>query len=188
MEPSIRGTSSRHPGAQRKALHHAPLHLRRKRMTLPLSRELRARYGRRRLSVRKGDTVRVLAGSFEGREERVAKVDLSGYLVVLDNITLRKADKKLKQLPVKTGHLVITKLNLSDPWRRRILKAPEEAASEEKEEAEESEGTDKEEDEEEEGTEAAAKPSSASSTSTPAAKPGAKAAPATTKDHDEEEA
>jgi large subunit ribosomal protein L24 len=137
MQPKVRGTSSRHPGAQRKALYRAPQHVRRKRMTLPLSRELRARYRRRRIPVRKGDTVRVLAGSFVGREERVAKIDLRHYHVILDNVTLRKADKKLKQLPMATGHLVITKLNLNDPWRRRVLNATEEEATPEEPEGEE---------------------------------------------------
>ncbi len=102
-------------------------------MALPLSRELRTRYGRRRITVRKGDTVRVLGGNYLGREERVAKVDYRRYAVVLDNVTLQKADKKLKQLPLSLGHLMITKLNMADPWRRRVLKAPEEAAEEEAE-------------------------------------------------------
>ncbi|MDE1835728.1 MAG: 50S ribosomal protein L24 [Euryarchaeota archaeon] len=134
MQPSVKGTTSYHPRAQRKALYRAPHHLRRKRLALPLSRELRSRYGRRRIPVRKGDTVRVLAGNYIGREERVAKVDYRHYAVVLDNVTLQKADKKLKQLPLPIGHLMITKLNLADPWRRRVLKAPEEAAEEEAEE------------------------------------------------------
>jgi large subunit ribosomal protein L24 len=171
MQRAIRGTTSRHPGDQRRALYRAPWHIRRKRMSLPLSRELRARYGRRRLPVRKGDTVRVLAGSFAGREERVARVDLTGYQVVLDNVTLRKADKKLKQLPISTGHLVITKLNLSDPWRRRVLKAPEEEA----ETTEPEEGEEEAEEEGAEGTEEKAAPAKASD-ATPAAAP-AKAAP-----------
>jgi large subunit ribosomal protein L24 len=94
-------------------------------MVLPLSKELRARYHRRRLTVRKGDTVRVLAGSFVGREERVARVDRRNRRLVLDNVTLRKADKKLQQLPLNPGHLLITRLNLSDAWRRRVLHAPE---------------------------------------------------------------
>lgn len=133
MQAIVRGTSSRHPGEQRKAMHRAPHHVRRRRFALPLSRELRSRYGRRKLPVRKGDTVRVLAGNYIGREERVAIVDYRHYRLVLDNVTLRKADKKLKQLPLPLGHLMITKLNLSDPWRRRVLRAPEEVAEPEEE-------------------------------------------------------
>jgi large subunit ribosomal protein L24 len=125
-------TKSRQPRRQRLAQFEAGLAERRRRMALPLSRDLRKRYGRRSLPVRKGDTVRILSGSYEGREERVAKVDRRGYSVTLDNITGKAADAKLKPLAVQLTHLVLTRLNLADPWRRRVLKVPEsEAPSEE---------------------------------------------------------
>jgi large subunit ribosomal protein L24 len=100
---------------------------RRRMMAVPLSRELRQRYGRRSLPLRKGDTVRVLSGSYStvGEERRVAKVDRRHYRVTLDNVTTKTADAKLKPLPIRTSHLVLTKLNLSDPWRRRVLRVPE---------------------------------------------------------------
>ncbi len=114
------------PRRQRRALYTADTFERRRRMTVPLSRELRGRFRKRSLPVRKGDTVRVLSGSFVGREERVAKVDLRSYAVTLDNVTLKTAEDKLKPLPLRPSHLVITRLNLSDPWRRRTLKVREE--------------------------------------------------------------
>jgi len=114
------------PRRQRKALYTAPTSERRLRMTVPLSRELRARFHRRSLPVRKGDTVRVLSGSFAGREERVAKVNRRGYSVTLDNVTLKTADEKMKPLSLGVGHLVLTRLNLSDPWRRRAMRVREE--------------------------------------------------------------
>jgi ribosomal protein uL24 len=114
------------PRRQRKALYNAPTAERRVRMTVPLSRELRARFTRRSLPVRKGDTVRVLAGSFAGREERVAKVNRRSYTVTLDNVTLKTADEKMKPLSLGVGHLVITRLNLSDPWRRRSMRVRDE--------------------------------------------------------------
>jgi len=114
------------PRRQRKALYTAAPFQRRRRMTVPLSRELRGRFHARSLPLRKGDTVRVLSGSFVGREERVAKVDRRGYSVILDNVTLKTGEDKLKPLPIRTSHLVITRLNLSDPWRRRSLKVADE--------------------------------------------------------------
>ncbi len=118
-------TTSYLPRRQRKALYTADLFERHRRMAVPLSRELRRRYGRRQLTVRKGDTVRILTGSYKGREERVAKVILRSYSVTLDNVTGKAADAKLKPLNIRPSHLLLTKLNLSDPWRRRILKVPE---------------------------------------------------------------
>lgn len=95
-------------------------------MTVLLSRELRKRFGRRSVPVRKGDTVRVLEGSFKGREERVAKVDRRDYSVTLDNVTLKTADEKMKPLGLRPGRLVITRLNLSDAWRRRAMRIRDE--------------------------------------------------------------
>ena len=117
---------SRQPRKQRKAVFSAHQFARRRLLSVPLSKELRARYGRRQLPVRKGDTVRVLRGSYEGQEERVAKVDTRGRTITLDNITVKKADAKLKPLPVAPNHLVLTRLNLTDSWRRRILRVTEE--------------------------------------------------------------
>jgi large subunit ribosomal protein L24 len=124
------------PRRQRKALYTASTFRRRRRMSVPLSRELRRRFHRRSVPVRKGDTVRVLAGSFVGREERVARVVRRDYAVVLDNVTLKTGEEKLKPLPIRPGHLVITKLNLSDAWRRRTLRvADEDVTAEERGEA-----------------------------------------------------
>ncbi len=109
------------PRKQRLARYTASHHERYRRMALSLSRELRGRYHVRRLTPKKGDTVRVLSGSYKGREERVTKVDYRHYRLVLDNITVKKADGKMKQLPISPQHLLLTKLNLSDPWRRRVL-------------------------------------------------------------------
>lgn len=129
-------TTSRLPRRQRKAVFTASTFERRKRMAVPLSRDLRRRYGRRQVPIRKGDTVRILSGSYVGREERVAKIDRKSYSVTLDNVTGKTADAKLKPLPIRTSHLLLTKLNLADPWRRRVLKVPESEVPAEEAEAE----------------------------------------------------
>jgi|HubBroStandDraft_1064217.scaffolds.fasta_scaffold85887_3 ribosomal protein uL24 len=113
--------SPQSPRRQRKAGYDATNFERRVRMTVPLSRELRRRFHTRSIPIRKGDTVRVMSGSFVGREERVAKVDRRGYTVTLDNVTLKSGESKLKPLAIRTSHLVLTKLNLADGWRREIL-------------------------------------------------------------------
>ncbi len=121
-------TRSELPRRQRRALYDAHSAERRRRMGVLLSRELRTRYGRRQLPVRKGDTVRIRSGSFKGREERVAKVLRRKYAVTLDNVTGKTGEAKLKPLPIQLSHLVLTRLNLSDPWRRRVLRVPESEA------------------------------------------------------------
>ena len=122
-------TTSRQPRRQRKALYEAHTAERRRRMGVSLSKDLRARYGRRHVPLRKGDTVRILSGSFRGREERVAKVDRKSYSVTLDNVTGKTGDAKLKPLPIRLSHLLLIRLNLADPWRRRMLKVSDAEAA-----------------------------------------------------------
>jgi ribosomal protein uL24 len=121
--------SAHSPRRQRRALYTADTFERRRRMAVLLSRELRGRFHQRSVPIRKGDTVRVLDGSFKGREERVAKVDRRAYSITLDTVTLKTADEKMKPLGLRPGHLVITRLNLSDAWRRRSLKIRDEDTS-----------------------------------------------------------
>jgi large subunit ribosomal protein L24 len=126
---------STQPRKQRRASYQASTFDRHRQMSVSLSRELRARYHRRALPLRKGDTVRIISGSFKGREERVTKVDMESLCVTLDNVTIKKVDQKLKPLPIRSTHVILTRLNLADPWRRKILKVsaaevpPEEAAA-----------------------------------------------------------
>lgn len=128
------------PRRQRRAGYNATTFERRLRMTVPLSRELRARFHRRSVPVRKGDTVRVMKGSYVGREERVQKVDRRGYTVTLDNVTLKTGEEKLKPLPIRTNHLLLVRLNLGDAWRREALRvSAEELTPEERGEVPESE-------------------------------------------------
>jgi large subunit ribosomal protein L24 len=115
---------STQPRKQRRAAFNASSFERHRQMSVALSRDLRSRYRRRALPLRKGDTVRIISGSFKGREERVSKVDLRSLRVTLDNVTIKKVDQKLKPLPIRSTHLILTRLNLADPWRRKILNVP----------------------------------------------------------------
>jgi large subunit ribosomal protein L24 len=130
---------STQPRKQRKVSFNASPFDRHRQMSVALSRDLRGRYKRRALPLRKGDTVRIISGSFKGREERVSKVDMRSLRVTLDNVTTKKVDQKLKPLPIRSSHLILTRLNLADPWRRKILKVsaaevpPEETAAPEPE-------------------------------------------------------
>jgi len=59
---------SKQPRKQRKARYTAPLHLRSRLISAPLSKELREEYKRRSVRVIKGDTVKVLRGESAGTE------------------------------------------------------------------------------------------------------------------------
>ena len=112
---------SRQPRKQRKAYFQAPLHRRQKLVTAPLSRELREKYGVRRLPVRKGDKVKVMRGDFKGRVGEVVRVDLKRVALHIDGILLNKADGTQVFRPIHPSNVMIVSLNLNDDWRKKII-------------------------------------------------------------------
>ena len=118
-------TKSTNAGKQRKARSEAPLHKKRRMVAAHLDSNLMREYNVRSLTVRKGDTVKVLRGGegVKDLESKVAKVDLKDCKIIIENITVAKADGTQKQRAVDPSDVVITKLDLSDPWRKEKLDA-----------------------------------------------------------------
>jgi len=130
-------TESFQPRRQRKALFTAPLHARRKMMTAPLSKELRERYGIKRLPVRKGDVVRIVRGSYAGMEGKVNRVDLRKMRIYIDGITRERMDGTPTFVPIHPSKVVIIKLDLSDKERGKVIERRKGRSEEEIEKKEE---------------------------------------------------
>ncbi|MCD6481244.1 MAG: 50S ribosomal protein L24 [Thermoplasmata archaeon] len=130
---------SKQPRKQRKMMHTAPLHRRRKMIASHLAEDLILKYRRRSLPVVKGDTVKVMRGEFRGHTGKVREVDTKRWRVEVEGVIITKVDGKKVPRPVHASNLLITKLNLTDPWRRRKLEEglPEEVKKEIEKEAEE---------------------------------------------------
>lgn len=122
-------TNSTKARKQRKARANAPLHMKRRMVAAHLDSALMREYNVRSLTVRKGDTVKVLRGGegIKGVESKVARVDLSECKIIVENVTVAKADGTLTQRAVDPSNVVITKLDLSDPWRKEKLDGLKEA-------------------------------------------------------------
>lgn len=106
---------------QRKSHFNAPLHQRRKQFASHLEENLLLKYDRRRIPVVKGDTVRVMRGTFKGHEDKINDVRLKKHSVTVEGVVITKADGKKVAKPIHPSNLMITKLNLTDSWRRNIL-------------------------------------------------------------------
>lgn len=120
-------TDSAQPRKQRKALFNSPLHVRQKLMTARLSPELEEKYGVKRLPVRKGDTVRIMRGSWAGHEGKVLKVDLSRMRIFVEGVTIQKADGTPRFYPIHPSKVMIVKLNLEDKRRMELIERKQEA-------------------------------------------------------------
>jgi len=116
-------TKSEKARKQRKSQYNAPHHRKRKMIASHLDSPLRKEYGRRAIPVVKGDTVLVIRGEEDtvGTEGRVASVDTDKGTVIIDGVTMAKADGTQIGRPVHASNLIITKLNLEDAWRKERL-------------------------------------------------------------------
>ena len=138
---TVKRTKSKQPRKQRKARYRAPKHRRRKMIASPLSRELREKqdYYPRRMTVRKGDIVRVTRGEFRGHEGKVLGVGLKKMKITIDGMTYQKADGKSVPKPIDASNVEIVKLDLSDRTRKKVFERIIRAASFSEEEMKEAE-------------------------------------------------
>ncbi len=130
---------SKKPGKQRLSMYNAPAHIRRKFMTAKLSADLRAKLGIKRITIRKGDTVRIMRGEWAGHEGKVVAIDYKKIAIHVDGVTIRKADGTPVFYPIHPSNVMIIKLDLSDKKRKEIIerrkgRVVEEVAEEKKEE------------------------------------------------------
>jgi len=106
---------------QRKSFFNAPLHKRQTNISSHLEENLLMKYDRRSVPLITGDTVKVMRGIYKGHESKVAKIHVKKYRVEVEGVTITKADGKKIAKPVHPSNLLITKLNLTDKWRRNNL-------------------------------------------------------------------
>ena len=109
------------PSKQRKMIYQAPSHIRNKLFSAPLSPSLRKSHGVRSLPVRSGDTVRIMRGDSKGFEGKVTRVDRRKYRIYVEGLTREKVDGTTIFVPIHPSKVMITKLNLDDKWRKKIL-------------------------------------------------------------------
>jgi large subunit ribosomal protein L24 len=116
-------TSSIKARKQRKARANAPLHRKHRMVAAHLDSALVSQYNVRSLPIRKGDTVRIVRGEqdLKKAEAKVAEVILKDCKIIIEGVTVPKADGTQKPRPVDPSDVVITKLDLSDPWRKEKL-------------------------------------------------------------------
>lgn len=94
-----------------------PYHLRKKKVSANLSKELRKKYGRRSIPLRKGDIVKIMRGEFKGKEGKISKVDSRIRKVYIEGIFKTKKDGSKISVPFDSSNLQVKELNLEDKKR-----------------------------------------------------------------------
>lgn len=114
---SIKWQGSKQPRKQRKFLANAPLHIKHKFLSANLSKDLRKKYGKRSLPLRKGDEVLVMRGSFRKKRAKIVEVNLKKSKVILENIQRTKKDGTKVAVSFSPSSVQIQTLSLDDKKR-----------------------------------------------------------------------
>ncbi len=109
--------SSKKPKKQRKYRQNAPKHIQGNFLKAHLSEELREKYDKRSLRLRKGDMVEIMRGDYKGEQGEVELIDTDEQKVYISNIEVTRRDGSKSKPPVKPSNLKITELNKDDPRR-----------------------------------------------------------------------
>ena len=108
---------SKQPRKQRKYVANAPLSIKKKLLSVNLSKDLRKKQETRNVEVRVGDKVKILRGKFKKKEGKVTKVLTKQLKVYVEGIQTTKHDSSKVDVPLKASNLQIIELNLDDKKR-----------------------------------------------------------------------
>lgn len=112
---------SKKPRKQRKYLANAPLHLKKNFVNANLSEDLREKYKKRSLTLRKGDRVKIMRGKFKGKEGKITQVMIKVSKVIIDGIQIKKKDGSKVNIKIEPSNLQLVELNLEDKKRLKRL-------------------------------------------------------------------
>jgi len=112
---------SKQPRKQRKYRYNAPLHIKQKFVSAHLSKDLREKYKRRSINLRKGDSVKVMRGQFRNKTGKIDEVNLKRTKVYVSGIEIAKRDGTKARYPLNPSNLVITEVDINDKMRNKSL-------------------------------------------------------------------
>eukprot|EP00088_Acartia_fossae_P055249 TRINITY_DN64131_c0_g1_i1.p1 TRINITY_DN64131_c0_g1~~TRINITY_DN64131_c0_g1_i1.p1 ORF type:complete len:173 (-),score=10.59 TRINITY_DN64131_c0_g1_i1:137-655(-) len=104
----------------RKKHFQAPAHLRPKIMSAKLSKELRDKYKKRALPVKKDDEVSIIRGTFKGREGKVVRCYRKKWVLHIERVNRDKASGTTVPVGIAATNVQITKLKMDQDRKRKL--------------------------------------------------------------------
>lgn len=112
---------SKQPRKQRKYRRNAPLHVKQKFVSAHLSKDLRKKYNKRSMNLRKGDSIKIARGQFKNKSGKIDEVMIKKTSVYVSGVELVKRDGTKSRYPIHPSNLIITELNMDDKMRNKII-------------------------------------------------------------------
>ena len=99
--------ASKQPRKQRKYAANAPLHLRKKFLSVNLSKELKKSEGKRNVVLKRGDTVKIMRGKFKKKRGKVLRISVKTGKIFIEKIQTKKQDGSQVDVPLRASNLQI---------------------------------------------------------------------------------
>ena len=81
------------------------------------TKELRQKYHTRSLRLRKGDRVKIVRGSFKGKQGKVERVDTKKLRIYIEGAVMTKRDGTKTSYPLHASNVLITDIETGDKRR-----------------------------------------------------------------------
>jgi large subunit ribosomal protein L24 len=109
--------SSKRPGKQRKYRYNANNKIKLRMMSAHLSKELKQKYKKRSLSLRKGDLVKIMRGEFKAKEGKITMMDLKNMKITIDGVQFQKKDGTKLNAKIDPSKVIIKEIYGDDKLR-----------------------------------------------------------------------
>lgn len=118
--------ASKSPRKQRKYIREAPISIKKKFLSVNMSKELRKKHGKRNIPSRKDDIVKILRGKFKNKKGKILNVRSKISRIEVEGIQVKKQDGSKVNVKLHPSNLQIIELTLEDRKRNKSLKVKQE--------------------------------------------------------------
>lgn len=86
-----------------------------------LSKDLKEKYKKRNIRIRKGDTVKVMRGEYKGVDGKVAKIMSNNSRIAIEGIKREKSKGEKVDVSINASNVQITSIDNHDKLRKKKL-------------------------------------------------------------------
>jgi large subunit ribosomal protein L24 len=105
------------PNKSRKRVYTAPKHIKSKSIAGHLSETLRKELGKRSIPLRKGDTVKITRGNFEGKEGKIIRINREIKKIFVEKVIRKKSDGTEFEVAIDPSKIIVRDIDKSDKKR-----------------------------------------------------------------------
>ena len=113
--------NSSQPRKMRAQLHSGAMRVRHKSLSSTLSKDLKEKHSFDHVTLRKGDTVKILRGDFRGIQGKVQETFSKAGQITIEGVTREKLKGGTVPVKINASKVMVTSLNLDDKLRRKAL-------------------------------------------------------------------